>query len=44
MGMSASDYKKVSKSGLITENKLIYLAGNAISINVLESIFKKLEF
>ena len=44
MGMSASDYKKVSKSGLITENKLIYLAGNAISINVLEAIFKKLEF
>lgn len=41
MGFKSSDYKKIKKINL-SEQKIIYLAGNSIVINVLEKIFDSL--
>lgn len=44
MGFTKNDFNNVSKTGLITDNKKIYLCGNSISVQVLEAIFKSLKF
>lgn len=44
MGFTDKDYMLAASSNLITENKLIYLCGNSISIEVLEAIFKEFRF
>lgn len=44
MGFSKEDYLSVKNTNLISENKIIFTAGNSISIEVLESIFKTLVF
>ena len=44
MGFNDEDYKKIKKTNLISENKMIYLAGNSISIEVLEKIFESFKF
>lgn len=44
MGFSDEDFEKVVKTNLLNKNKLIYLMGNSINVQVLESIFKSLVF
>ncbi|MGL5521691.1 MAG: DNA (cytosine-5-)-methyltransferase [Metamycoplasmataceae bacterium] len=44
MGFQEEQYKTIIKHTNITENKLIYLAGNSISVEVLEAIFRTLVF
>lgn len=41
MGFKSVDYQKIKKTNL-SEQKIIYLAGNSIVINVLEKIFDSL--
>ena len=41
MGFKSSDYQKIKKINL-SDQKIIYLAGNSIVINVLEKIFDSL--
>lgn len=43
MGFTSDDYKKIAKTKL-PENKIIYLAGNSIVVQVLEKIFESLRF
>ncbi len=43
MGFSDVDYELIAETNL-PENKIIYLAGNSISIEVLEKIFESLRF
>ncbi|WP_237697195.1 DNA (cytosine-5-)-methyltransferase [Mycoplasmopsis columbina] len=42
MGFDLNDAKIVKESKLITESKMIFTAGNSISVEVLEAIFEKL--
>jgi len=42
MGFKGSDYDKVIKNELITNNKAIFTCGNSISVEVLEAIFKEM--
>ena len=42
MGFSEADYKKVNKLKWLTDSQIIFTAGNSISIEVLEFIFKGL--
>jgi len=42
MGFRGSDYDKVKKNELITNNKAIFTCGNSISVEVLEAIFKEM--
>ena len=44
MGFKKSDFKKVVKTNLLSDVKLIYTAGNSISVEVLEGIFNALKF
>lgn len=44
MGFNKNDYKKMKATNLLSDNDIIFLAGNSISINVLEEIFMKLKF
>lgn len=44
MGFDISDFNKLNKWDLISKSKIIYLAGNSISIEVLENIFRSLKF
>lgn len=44
MGFSDQDFIKAKSTNLISDQKLIYLAGNAISVEVLEAIFKTFKF
>lgn len=44
MGFNRDDYKTMKATNLLTDNDIIFLAGNSISINVLEEIFKSLKF
>lgn len=44
MGFEIEDYKKLNKWKLISNAKTIYLAGNSISVEVLENIFRSLKF
>ena len=44
MGFSDQAFIKAKSTNLISDQKLIYLAGNAISIEVLEAIFKTFKF
>nr|WP_277870955.1 DNA (cytosine-5-)-methyltransferase [Metamycoplasma phocicerebrale] len=41
MGFDRDDYKKIKKSNLLSESKIIYLCGNSISVEVLEQIFSE---
>ncbi len=43
MGFTEDDYKKIKKTKL-SEQKIIYLAGNSIVVQVLEKIFESLRF
>lgn len=42
MGFSENDYLKVKETNLITKNKMLFLCGNSISVEVLESLFKEI--
>ncbi|QYR08609.1 DNA cytosine methyltransferase [Mycoplasmopsis agalactiae] len=42
MGFTEKDYFKAKEGNLISEQKLIFLCGNSISVEVLESIFGRL--
>ena len=44
MGFSDQAYWQVANTNLINPTKMIYLAGNAISVPVLEAIFKSFKF
>ena len=44
MGFHKNDYLKLKKSGLISAQKMTFLCGNSISVQVLEAIFKTLKF
>ena len=44
MGFNDDDYNVISKSNLIPDTKMLFLCGNSISVEVLESIFKSLRF
>ncbi|MGL4951591.1 MAG: DNA (cytosine-5-)-methyltransferase [Mycoplasma sp.] len=44
MGFTDRDYKNVCNTELITATKQIYLCGNSISVEVLESLFESLVF
>ncbi|MGN3818095.1 DNA (cytosine-5-)-methyltransferase N-terminal subunit [Mycoplasmopsis bovis] len=41
MGFTENDYLKVKEDNLLSEQKMIYLCGNSISVEVLESIFRQ---
>ena len=43
MGFKSSDYKKINKVKMLTENKMIYTCGNSISVEVLENIFERIK-
>lgn len=42
MGFDVEDYEKVKKTNLVSDNKIIFTAGNSISVEVLSNIFEKL--
>ena len=42
MGFEEEDYLKVKNTNLITKNKMLFLCGNSISVEVLESLFKEI--
>lgn len=42
MGFEEDDYLKVKNTNLITKNKMLFLCGNSISVEVLESLFKEI--
>ncbi|SYV97557.1 CpG cytosine-specific DNA modification methyltransferase [Mycoplasmopsis edwardii] len=42
MGFERDDYEKIKSSNLLNENKIIFTAGNSISVEVLETLFKKI--
>ncbi|WP_080947522.1 DNA (cytosine-5-)-methyltransferase N-terminal subunit [Mycoplasmopsis canis] len=42
MGFESDDYEKIKNSNLLNENKIIFTAGNSISVEVLENLFKKI--
>lgn len=44
MGFDKNDYLKLKKSGLISAQKMTFLCGNSISVQVLEAIFRTLKF
>lgn len=44
MQFDVNDFKKVQTTNLISENKMIYIAGNSIPVKILEAIFNTLEF
>lgn len=44
MGFKDEDFWNVKKTNLLSDSKIIFTAGNSIVINVLEEIFKTLEF
>ncbi|MCF0218117.1 MAG: DNA cytosine methyltransferase [Malacoplasma sp.] len=44
MGFDNTDYQRVKNTQLLSNNKIIYTAGNSIPICILESIFAALEF
>lgn len=44
MGFNKKDYDKMKATNLLTDNDIIFLAGNSISINVLEEIFRSVRF
>nr|4DKJ_A Chain A, Cytosine-specific methyltransferase [Malacoplasma penetrans HF-2] len=44
MQFDVNDFKKVQSTNLISENKMIYIAGNSIPVKILEAIFNTLEF
>ena len=44
MGFTSSDYEKVKNTNLLSDTKIIFIAGNSISIEVLEWIFSTLRF
>ena len=44
MGFSDQAYHQVANTNLISATKMLYLAGNAISVQVLEAIFKSFKF
>ena len=44
MGFDINDFHKLNKWDLISKSKIIYLAGNSISVEVLENIFRSLKF
>lgn len=44
MGFDADDYLKIKNTNLVSDNKMIFLAGNSIPIQLLEKIFETLEF
>jgi hypothetical protein len=41
-GFSAENFKAITKNNLISDNKLKFLIGNSIHVQVLEAIFKRL--
>ncbi|WP_412032100.1 DNA (cytosine-5-)-methyltransferase [Malacoplasma muris] len=44
MGFELDDYIKVKNTGLLSNNKIIFLAGNSIPVQLLEKIFDTLDF
>ncbi|WP_084276658.1 DNA (cytosine-5-)-methyltransferase [Mycoplasmopsis opalescens] len=42
MGFDEADYENVKKTNLVSDNKIIFTAGNSISVEVLQAIFKKI--
>lgn len=44
MGFKDKDYYAVKNTNLVSESKMIYLCGNSICIEILESIFRSLKF
>ncbi len=44
MGFSKKDYYNMQKTKLLSDNDIIYLAGNSIPIQILEEIFSSLRF
>lgn len=44
MGFDKKDYLNVKKTNLLSNNRIIYTAGNSISVEVLESIFNSFVF
>ena len=44
MGFNDQDYFNVAKTKLLSDNKIIYTAGNSIVVSVLEEIFKSFKF
>lgn len=44
MGFDKEDYLNVKKTNLLSNNRIIYTAGNSISVEVLESIFNSFVF
>ncbi|MGL5246511.1 MAG: DNA (cytosine-5-)-methyltransferase [Mycoplasmoidaceae bacterium] len=44
MGFKREDFKKISNKKLLIDVKLIYTAGNSISVEVLEGIFNSFKF
>ncbi|UWV78552.1 hypothetical protein NWE59_00080 [Mycoplasmopsis felis] len=42
MGFSKKDANKVINSGLINKSKMIFICGNSISVEVLESLFESI--
>ncbi len=42
MGFEEDDYLKVKNTNLITKNKMLFLCGNSISVEVLENLFKEI--
>lgn len=44
MGFEYKDYLRVKNSNLLSNNKIIFTAGNSICVQVLEAIFKTLKF
>ncbi|VEU75544.1 CpG cytosine-specific DNA modification methyltransferase [Mycoplasmopsis maculosa] len=42
MGFSKNDFNVVKETNLLTDSKIIFTAGNSISIEVLEKIFEKI--
>lgn len=44
MGFTKRDYERVNKPNLISNQKMTFLCGNSISVQVLEAIFKTFKF
>ena len=44
MGFVDDDYHKFKETKWLTDNKIVYLLGNSISIELLEAIFKGINF
>ncbi|MGL4647445.1 MAG: DNA (cytosine-5-)-methyltransferase [Mycoplasmoidaceae bacterium] len=44
MGFTKQDYLRLKKTNLLSDNNIIYLAGNSIPVQLLEVLFRSLKF